>query len=185
MPLVEQTVAVLRDGLPAAISDLALRGSVPLGLWRGEDYGAVLFVRRRSDAGSDCDVAIATRESSDVWSEPTTWSGGPWVSDPLRRPDKDSKPVQWLGASRFNNCVVVRGVASVLVSACDVKVGGEVWRVPVDSPHGAVLVGLEHGDSATIDAIDVKGQVIPAVTVAVRYPADGELELSFPYVDAP
>jgi hypothetical protein len=95
------TVRVLEDGLPPLPARLERGQTVPIARWRGERYGAVLFVRVWKDGTLDSDCAVTRRAADGSWEEPGAWGGGGWIDDPLVRPRTgwDGDPVVWLGMS--------------------------------------------------------------------------------------
>ncbi len=97
----EWTVRVLNGGLPPVPAGLEPGQTVPVALWRGERYGAVLFLRLWKDGNVDSDCAIAARAEDGSWNEPSAWGGSGWIDDPLvrSRGGRDGDPVAWLGSS--------------------------------------------------------------------------------------
>jgi hypothetical protein len=101
----EWTVRVLEGGLPPLPDRLEPGGqTVPLALWRGERYGAVVFVRLWKNGQPDYDCAITERAGDGSWQEPGGWGGSAWIEDPLVRPGEgwDGDPVAWLGTSAMS-----------------------------------------------------------------------------------
>ena len=190
--------------------------TIAIALWRGERHGAVVFIRLWRDGTTiDYDCAIAERAADGSWDEPSAWSGGPWMPDPLVRPDDgwDGDDVVWLGLQAElrpledeeewmpaggaiaetdfvevaadlpeeakqallaqhmakvdaemtpdpDEYVVraVLGAASMRVGAIGVEHGGRSWTVPIESPCGAFIVGIEGPGVATLQPLDRDGR---------------------------
>jgi hypothetical protein len=159
-----ETVRVLEEGLAPLPAHLEPSQTVAVALWRGERYGAVLFVRLWRNGDFDCDCAIAWRAADGSWEEPGSWGGSGWIDDPLVRSETgwDGDPVLWLGlqslergADEVRACL---GAASTEAAAIEVQHAGRAWTVPIDSPCGAFIVGLEAPGPATMRALDRNGR---------------------------
>jgi hypothetical protein len=157
----EWTVRVLEGGLPPLPDRLEPSQTVPVALWRGEQHGAVLFVRLWRNGNFDCDCAIAPRGAGG-WEEPSSWGGGGWIDEPLVRTQHgwDGDQVAWLGSSGTNGVRAVRGAASMAVSAIEVEQGGRKRSYRVDSPCGAFVVGIESPEPARLRAVDERGDPV-------------------------
>jgi hypothetical protein len=222
--IAEWTVRVLEDGLPPLPDRLELGQTVPVAFWRGEKYGAVLFVRLWKNGQPDSDCAITERREDGSWDEPSSWGGSAWIDDPLSRPADgwDGDPVVWLGSSGRGEVAdeddwpgwarelptgdpagetsseivavpsdmpeeevdamfaaldekrraeeladsaeldvrVIEGAASMRVAAIEVEHAGRRWTVPIDSPAGAFLVGIEGRGPAALRALDASGATL-------------------------
>jgi hypothetical protein len=135
--IAEWTVRVLEDGLPPLPDRLERGQTVPVAFWRGEKYGAVLFVRLWRNGQPDSDCAIAERAGDGSWQEPSSWSGGPWIDDPVTRSETgwDGHQVVWLG-SQATGDAAEEGVpewATEVASPGGVT-GAEIVAVPADMP---------------------------------------------------
>jgi hypothetical protein len=99
--LEEWTAQVLNTELPALPARLEPGQAVPVAIWRGKHYGAVLFLRLWKNGNVDSDCAIAERAADESWDEPWSSGGGGWIQDPLVRSETgwDGDPVVWLGRS--------------------------------------------------------------------------------------
>jgi hypothetical protein len=216
----EWTVRVLEGGLPTLPERLEPGQTVAVARWRGEHYGAVLFVRLWKNRVVDSDCAITERAADGSWEEPSSWGGTGWIDDPLVRSQTgwDGDPVVWLGtrgmgfeaedeshrgdvlrdktspAGVAGNVVwtddtgtlgpdeaaalaerllfeeapwsgldvrALLGAASAQVDAIEVEHGGRRWTVPIESPCGAFIVGLESPGRATLRALDRDGRPLP------------------------
>jgi hypothetical protein len=168
----EWTVRVLEQGLPDLPDRLEPSQTVPLALWRGEQHGAVLFVRLWRNGQFDCDLAITERAVDGSWAEPLGWGGGAWIDDPFVRPDEgwDGDPVLWLGIGATHDCLAVRGAAAATVAAIEVEHEGERWQVPVDSPTGAFVVGVENPREPILRAVDDAGRPLAAESFTAVVP---------------
>jgi hypothetical protein len=206
------TVRVLEGGLPPLPARLELGQTVPVARWRGERYGAVLFVRLWRNGTVDSDCAITQRAADGSWEEPGAWGGSGWIDDPLVRPRTgwEGDPVMWLGISGIGSgeedipsdpfdlsitdvvalprdagpdawpsidrepwagldVRALLGAASEQVAAIQVEHEGRTWTVPIESPCGAFIVGVESPGPATLRVIGHDGQPLAD--------ADGATEL--------
>ena len=218
----EFAVTVLSTGLPRLPSGLETGVLVPIALWRGARFGAVLFVRLWTNGNVDSECALVEREVDGAWGAVLGSGGGGWIDDPLVRNETgwDGDPVLWIGSNGIglqpddedyepafvpaegkqlglvSRPVIVRvpegldddqarayldearkadrrrwearwdrldlralrGVASTQVQAIEVEQGDRRWRVPIDSPCGAFLVGLEQRGPATVRALGHDGR---------------------------
>ncbi len=157
------TVRVLEEGLPPLPARLEPSQTVPVAVWRGERHGAVLFVRLWRNAQFDSDCVITDRQADGRWEGPMSWGGGPWLEEPLVRTEAgwDGWPVVWLGTTGVDDVLAARGAASARVAAIRVEQAGRVSTLPVDSPCGAVVVGVETGNGlATLEPVDADGKVL-------------------------
>jgi hypothetical protein len=96
----EWTPRILEGGLRPLPERLEPSRTFAIALWRGPHYGAVVFIRLWRDGETiDYDCAIAERLGDGSWNEPDSWSGAPWMPDPLTRPADgwDGDQVVWLG----------------------------------------------------------------------------------------
>jgi hypothetical protein len=220
----EQTVRVLSSGLPPLPSRLEPSLTFPAAMWRGDRYGAVLFLRVWRDGNIDSDCAISERNTDGSWEEPLSWGGGGWIDNPLvrsqtgwdgdqilvlgsfcRRDRSDSEEPEvpaelpasgTFGISRrdiarippgtceeekralvetvmkqdrvareaeWNQLAVraIQGVAAMSVDAIEVQQHDKKWTIPIKSPCGAFIVGLEHPGPATLSALDRNGEPLP------------------------
>jgi hypothetical protein len=158
------TVRVLEEGLPPLPDRLEPSQTVPVAVWRGERYGAVLFVRRWTNGNVDSDCAITERGGTGSWAYPQGWGGGGWIDDPPVRSEAgwDGKPVVWLRVTESYGVRVVAGAASTNVAGIEVEQAEGLWSVPIDSPCGAFVVGIESGGPGTLRALDEGGSVLRA-----------------------
>jgi hypothetical protein len=119
----------------------------------------VLFVRLWRNGSMDCECAITERSAGGGWEEPVGSGGSAWIDDPLVRPEDgwQGEHVLWLGVSGSDGIRAVRGAASKRVSAIEVEEAGRSWSLPIDSPCGAFVVGIESPAPATVHAIDEQG----------------------------
>jgi hypothetical protein len=172
------TVTVLEEGLPPLPAQLEKSQTVPLALWRGERYGAVLFVRLWRNGDFDHDCAITTKADGS-WDEPHSYGGGGWMDDPLRRSQSgwDGDPVSWAGTTALNEVRAVKGAASLQVGSIGVEQEGRRWQVPIESA-GAFIVGLEDPAPATLRALDHDGGPLLERDAVWRLPAVDEEGLS-------
>jgi hypothetical protein len=156
------TVRVLERGLPVLPERLEPSGTVPVALWRGARHGAVLFVRLWRNGNIDSDCAIAGRGDDGRWMEPTFMAGGAWIDDPLVRPALgwDGASVLWLGDVGMGDVRAVQGAASEQVAGIEVEQAGRTWTVPVGSPCGAFVVGVELPGPASVRAVGADGRVL-------------------------
>jgi hypothetical protein len=170
----EWTPRVLAQGLPALPERLERGQTVPVALWRGERHGAVLFVRRWRNDNIDCDCAVARRAPDGSWDEPMGWGGGGWIDDPLVRAEDGWRHdlILWLGTYGTADVRVVRGAASAVVASIEVEQDGRKWQVPVESPCGAFLVGLEHSERAVLQPIGSDGASLRGTRGAGRVVVD-------------
>jgi hypothetical protein len=158
----EGTVRVLEEGLPPLPQRLEPSQTVPVAVWRGESHGAVLFVRLWRNGNMDCECAITERRAGGGWEEPMGSGGGGWIDDPLVRPEEgwQGDAVLWLGESGSNGVRAVRGAASKRVSAIEVEQAGRRRSLPVESPCGAFVVGIESQEPAVVRALDEHGRAL-------------------------
>jgi hypothetical protein len=154
------TVQVLEEGLPPLPSQLEKGQTVPIALWRGERYGAVVFVRLWRNGQVDHDCAITSKAGDGSWEEPSSYGGSAWIDDPLRRPESgwDGEPVEWIGTTGIQEVRAVKGAASLEVAAIGVEQGGRNWQVPIDSPCGAFVIGIEDPAPVILRALGADGQ---------------------------
>jgi hypothetical protein len=241
----EETVRVLGSGLPPLPAELEPSQTFPAALWRGERYGAVLFLRMWRNGNIDCDVAISKRNTDGSWEEPNAWGGGGWIDEPLVRSETgwDGDPMLLLGSfaqdelddeddesewqadidadavadspaperfghtradvihvppemsgeearafveatmereraareAEWNQLAVraVRGVAAMQVAAIEVEQDHRKWTIPIESPCGAFIVGLEHRGPATVRALDHHGEPLPDADGVTEHSAYG------------
>ena len=125
-------------------------------------------MRLWKDGQPDSEVAIARRAADGSWEAPS-WGGGPWIDDPMVRPEDgwDGSPVVWLQhAGQFvhgerDGVRAQAGAAAWRVAAIQVEQAGRTWSVPVDSPCGAFIVVMESLEPARLCAVDERGEVLP------------------------
>jgi hypothetical protein len=177
----EATVRVLEEGLPTLPTRLEASQTVPVALWRGERYGAVLFVRLWRNGNVDSDCAITERAANGSWEQPSGWGGSGWIDDPLVRSETGwgGDPVAWIGSTGIGSRAedenfavahtgldvrALRGAASSRVAAIEVEQRGRTWTVPIESPCGAFIVGLESPGPATLRVLDRDGQPLADAT---------------------
>ena len=214
------TVRVLEQGLPPLPARLEPSQTVPIALWRGERYGAVLFVRLWRNGNVDSDCAITERAADGSWEEDVFAGGSGWIQDPLVRSENgwDGDPVIWLGTTGMGfgvepedetdepgmHPVIVKvpaglsedesralveahaqrerearqalwdqfdvraivGAASARVAAIEVEQGGRKWEVPIESPCGAFIVGLEQPGPATLGVLGHDGSHLVPISRA-------------------
>ena len=165
------TVRVLDQGLPSIPDDLPPDGStvaVARTVW--QSFGAVLFVRRRTDGQWECETALTALAPAGTWEPPGRFGGGPWPRTGLRRPAGGR--VEWIGrhGETLDGRLVVahRGVVASQVARLRVEQDGRAREEPVRSEVGAVLV-LAHADSElTAAAIAEDGAVLGEETLYSR-----------------
>ncbi|MEA2466598.1 MAG: hypothetical protein QOJ57_724, partial [Thermoleophilaceae bacterium] len=108
--------------------------------------------------------------------------GSGWIDEPLvrSRAGWDGDPVAWLGSygiglgdadpSEYESGLLdhhaldvraLLGAASEQVAAIAVEHGGRTWTVPIESPSGAFIVGLEAPGPATLRVLDQDGRPLP------------------------
>lgn len=139
--IAEWTVRVLEDGLPPLPERLEPGQTVPVAFWRGERYGAVLFVRLWRNGQPDSDCAITERAANGSWEEPASWGGGPWIDDLVVRSETgwDGDQVAWLGSLATGDEPVEAPPDWVTkVRTPDGVSGAEVVAVPADMPRDEV-----------------------------------------------
>lgn len=175
---------VLEEGLPPLPERLEKGQTVPIALWRGERYGAVVFVRLWRNGQVDHDCAITSRADDGAWEEPSSYGGSAWIDDPLHRPESgwDGEPVEWIGVTGIQEIRAVKGVASLEVASIGVEQSGRKWRVPIDSPAGAFVVGLEDPAPVILHALGAGGQLLSGNDTSWRLPA---LDEGLVHDDAP
>ena len=159
----EWTVRVLEEGLPALPRRMDASQTVPVAVWRGDRHGAVLFVRLWRNGRFDSDCAISERGADGSWEQPMVWGGGPWLDEPLVRSQSgwEGWPAVWLGTTGADDVLAVRGAASARVAAIRVEQAGRVSLLPVDSPCGAVVVGVYAGAGpATLEPVGPDAEVL-------------------------
>jgi hypothetical protein len=167
MDIGEWTVRVLDHGLPALPARLERGETVPAAVWQGKRAGGVVFVRLWKNGQPDSEVAIARRAADGSWEVPS-WGGGPWIDDPMIRPEDgwDGSPVLWLQhAGQFvqgdtDGVRAQAGAAARRVAAIQVEQAGRTWSVPVDSPCGAFIVVMESLAPARLCAVDERGEAV-------------------------
>ena len=157
-----ETMRVLTEGLPEMPERLERGQTIPLARWHGERFGAVLFVRRWKNDQIDTDTAISQRLPDGTWEEPYAYSGGPWFHEPLAPLPRGTAAgaIAWSGLHGNDEALVSIGKATDQVAGVQVSQCGRSWVVPVESPSGAVLVGVEGDEAPTWVAIDQKGSHI-------------------------
>jgi hypothetical protein len=140
--IAEWTVRVLEDGLPPLPDRLDRGQTVPVAFWRGERYGAVLFVRLWKNGQPDSDCAITERAADGSWEEPSSWGGGPWIDDPVVRSEsgRDGDHVLWLGSNALGGDEPEEVLPDWVteVASPDGVTGAEIVHVPSDMPKDEV-----------------------------------------------
>jgi hypothetical protein len=217
----EFAVTVLSTGLPLLPGGLETGVPVPIAVWRGDRFGAVLFVRLWTSGNVDGECTLVERAADGGWGEVIGSGGGGWIDDPLVRNETGWRgdPVLWLGSfgiglrpdevdheppfvpahpkqlgvsraqivrvpeglddeearahadqviqqqrrrreTRWDrlDLRVLRGVASTRVRTIEVEQENRRWEVPIDSPCGAFLVGLEQRGPATVRVLGHDGR---------------------------
>jgi hypothetical protein len=219
--LEEFAVTVLSTGLPPLPGALDTGMPVPIAVWRGDRFGAVLFARLWTNGNVDGECTLVERAAAGDWGEVIGSGGGGWIDDPLVRNETGWRgdPVLWIGSSGIGltpdevdpeppfvpvhprqlgvsrpqivrvpeglddeqarahvdqviqqqrrrrearwdtlDLRVLRGVASTRVRAIEVEQGNRRWEIPIDSPCGAFLVGLEQPGPAKIRVLGHGGR---------------------------
>ena len=154
------TVLVLDQGLPPTPDDLPPDGSavaVARTVW--ESFGAVLFVRRRTDGQWECETALTGLAPDGTWVPPGRFGGGPWPETGLQRPPGGR--MEWIGrhGETLGGRLVVahRGVVASQVARLRVEQDGRWREEPVRSEVGAVLVLADAEAELAVTAVAEDG----------------------------
>jgi hypothetical protein len=166
-----ETARVLTEGLPDPPRPPAAGVTFAAALYRGERFGAVLWLRLWRNGGWDSDTAVTERDGAG-WAFPSACGGGGWV-DPHDRPEDgwDGQPLVVLGQGQqtteledgtCEHVTSVEGMTSTRVASLLCSTPGGSFVHPVDSPLGAFEIVVVGEDPPTLVALDTEGAPIPA-----------------------
>jgi hypothetical protein len=99
--LQDLAVTALEASLPPLPTGLETGVPVPIAMWRGARFGAVLFVRLWTNGNVDGECTLVEREADGTWGTALGSGGGGWIDEPLVRNETGwhGDPVLWIGSS--------------------------------------------------------------------------------------
>lgn len=148
---------VLDHGLPELPTEVRPGDSVPVALWVGPRFAAVLHVQWLWSEHHDDDVLVNEMEvflQSDGQWRPSLGSGGSgWFDPPLERPEMEPTSAEVIGQHCSGGgdwyCCAVAGVAGAAATTVEVEDGDGVTSRPLTSPIGA-FVACSNGHKAAV-----------------------------------
>jgi hypothetical protein len=150
-----EVLGILEHGLPPLPSPLVPEQGAAVAAWRGDRHGCVLFTRVINDGmDDDADVAVVERAEDGSWVRIA--GGGEFDPDRLARQRPEWAAFDALVASGLTIADFrwVLGIAPERVAAIEVERAGERLRLPIDSPVGAFVIGIEGPGQATLQPLD-------------------------------